>query len=173
VNILKASLREDVRLYGEVGILHHKYMIVDQELAASDPLVLTGSHNWSESARVRNDENTLIIHDQGVANAYFQEFVPRFRLGELLVSDGSRDKEQSGAGLAIYPNPASKWIRIAYTGKEEIIAISLMDPSGRIIQEYASPIPEMIEVHPFQEGLYLLQITLGEGHSIIRKIIIH
>lgn len=172
VNILKASLREDIRLYGEAGILHHKYMIVDQELAASDPLVLTGSHNWSESAQVRNDENTLIIHDQGVANAYYQEFVPRFRLGELLVSHESRSLGQRGSGLSVYPNPASEWIRIRSTGGEDIIAITLMDPSGRILQRFASPVPELIHVQPFQEGFYLLQITLKEGGTFLRKIVI-
>ncbi|MEN8157319.1 MAG: phospholipase D-like domain-containing protein [Bacteroidota bacterium] len=85
VNTLKASLEDDIRLPGEAGIMHHKYMIVDQGEAAADPLVLTGSHNWSSSAQFRNDENTLIIHDQGVANAYYQEFVVRFGNGVLIV----------------------------------------------------------------------------------------
>ena len=85
VNTLKASLEDDIRLPGEAGIMHHKYMIVDQGEAAADPLVWTGSHNWSSSAQFRNDENTLIIHDQGVANAYYQEFVVRFGNGVLIV----------------------------------------------------------------------------------------
>ena len=86
VNTLKESLQEDVRLPGESGIMHHKYMIVDQANDGSDPILLTGSHNWSSSARLRNDENTLIIHDQGVANAYYQEFVERFSHGQLIIS---------------------------------------------------------------------------------------
>lgn len=85
VNILKASLAEDVRLKGETGIMHHKYMIVDQAHADSDPILLTGSHNWSSSAQFRNDENTLIFHSQPVANAYYQEFVERFEHGLLIV----------------------------------------------------------------------------------------
>lgn len=85
VNTLKASLEEDVRLKGENGIMHHKYMIVDQGYADSDPILLTGSHNWSSSAQFRNDENTLIFHDQAVANAYYQEFVERFSRGILVV----------------------------------------------------------------------------------------
>lgn len=84
VEALKASLAEDVRLTGEPGIMHHKYMIVDQANAGSDPILLTGSHNWSSSAQVRNDENTLIIHDQGVANAYYQDFVRRFSYGQII-----------------------------------------------------------------------------------------
>ncbi len=107
LNTLKASLGGDVRLNGEPGIMHHKYMIADQANADSDPFVLTGSHNWSASAQLRNDENTLIIHDQGVANAYYQEFMPRFRSGEVLVStDGRKQSLQSALHLEVYPNPA-------------------------------------------------------------------
>jgi len=60
------------------GILHHKYMIVDQYAPNSDPLVFTGSHNWSAAADNINDENTLVIHDATLANVYYQQFVHRF-----------------------------------------------------------------------------------------------
>ena len=60
------------------GIMHHKYMVVDQNAPSSDPLVLTGSHNWSAAADNDNDENTLIIHDATIANLYYQNFVKRF-----------------------------------------------------------------------------------------------
>lgn len=60
------------------GILHHKYMIVDQDAPASDPILFTGSHNWSAAADNDNDENTLIVHDATIANIYYQNFVQRF-----------------------------------------------------------------------------------------------
>lgn len=85
VNTLKSSLGGDIRVKGENGIMHHKYMIVDQGHADSDPILLTGSHNWSSSAQFRNDENTLIFHDQAAANAYYQEFTERFSNGILIV----------------------------------------------------------------------------------------
>jgi phosphatidylserine/phosphatidylglycerophosphate/cardiolipin synthase-like enzyme len=85
VNTLKESLEDDIRIKGENGIMHHKYMIVDQGFEDSDPILLTGSHNWSSSAQFRNDENTLIFHDQAVANAYYQEFVVRFGNGQIIV----------------------------------------------------------------------------------------
>lgn len=172
VDILKASLGADFRLHGEAGILHHKYMIVDQETDASDPLVLTGSHNWSESAQVRNDENTLIIHDQGLANAYYQEFVPRFRNGEILVSDGSAGKVQSEPMIELYPNPARDWIHIRAPKELEIKAISLMDPAGRILQRYENSIPSAINVSPIQEGFYILHVSLRNGDSFLSKIVI-
>lgn len=68
------------------GLLHHKYMIVDQANSGSDPMVFTGSHNWSAAADNSNDENTLIIHDATLANVYYQNFVKRFvdNLGLLI-----------------------------------------------------------------------------------------
>ncbi|MCF8366559.1 MAG: DUF5689 domain-containing protein [Bacteroidales bacterium] len=68
------------------GIMHHKYMIVDQYAPNSDPIVFTGSHNWSAAADNDNDENTLVIHDATLANIYYQQFVYRFveNLGVLI-----------------------------------------------------------------------------------------
>lgn len=60
------------------GIMHNKYMIVDQGATSSDPLVFTGSHNWSAAADNDNDENTLIVHDATIANIYYQNFVQLF-----------------------------------------------------------------------------------------------
>jgi hypothetical protein len=77
--ILKAALGTHYTFDEEgSGIMHHKYMVVDQGAPASDPLVLTGSHNWSAAADNDNDENTLIIHDATIANIYYQNFVQRF-----------------------------------------------------------------------------------------------
>ncbi len=60
------------------GTLHHKYMIIDQYAPISDPIVFTGSHNWSAAADNDNDENTLIVHNATLANVYYQQFVHRF-----------------------------------------------------------------------------------------------
>ncbi len=65
--------------------MHHKYLIVDNSDRSSDPLVLTGCHNWSSSAELRNDENTLIVHDATIANIYYQEFSERFKHGRIIV----------------------------------------------------------------------------------------
>ena len=56
---------------------HHKYCIVDHSNTDSDPLVITGSHNWSGAAETNNDENTMIIHDANIVNQFYQEFYQR------------------------------------------------------------------------------------------------
>jgi phosphatidylserine/phosphatidylglycerophosphate/cardiolipin synthase-like enzyme len=58
----------DVRLDGNPRSMHHKVIIID------DQILITGSYNFSQSAKTRNDENTLIIHSPEIAKIYGQEF---------------------------------------------------------------------------------------------------
>ena len=75
---LQAALGTNFREYHEQGLLHSKYMIIDQSSTASDPLVWTGSHNWSDAANVSNDENSIVIHDAAISNLFFQDLKYRF-----------------------------------------------------------------------------------------------
>lgn len=53
---------------GNPDILHHKVMIIDEQI------VVTGSFNFSASARDSNSENLLIIHSANLAQYYINEF---------------------------------------------------------------------------------------------------
>jgi len=53
---------------GNPYVMHHKVMIVD------DQVVVMGSYNFTASANEQNDENLLIIHDPQVAAAFLAEF---------------------------------------------------------------------------------------------------
>lgn len=75
---LTAALGSNFKEYAEQGLLHNKCMIIDQSGNPSDPMVWTGSHNWSDAANVNNDENSIVIHDGPIANLYYQEFKYRF-----------------------------------------------------------------------------------------------
>ena len=68
----------DVREHDITNIFHHKYAIIDQNIPSSDPIIITGSHNWSAAAEINNDENTIIYHNANIANQYFQEFIERY-----------------------------------------------------------------------------------------------
>ena len=59
------------------GFLHHKFLVVDAG-TDSDPLVVTGSYNWTASAEDSNDENAVLIHDSGIALQYRHLFERRF-----------------------------------------------------------------------------------------------
>lgn len=62
----------------EVRRLHHKYMIIDAD-TKYDPTVITGSANWSNNANAINDENTLFIHSDRIANQYLQDFFGQYQ----------------------------------------------------------------------------------------------
>ncbi|MCZ2277870.1 MAG: phospholipase D-like domain-containing protein [Bacteroidia bacterium] len=152
------------------GILHHKYLIVDQSAITSDPLVLTGSHNWSTTANQKNDENTLIIHSASQANQFYQEFSQRFfdNGGGML----SSESEENSLRIVIAPNPSSA--RVEVRSNVQIKELILYDLTGkRILSEnlntnYAQLITESLEA-----GIYLLKIETTEKLIIHKLSIIH
>ena len=54
------------------GKLHHKCMIIDA--AGENPIVITGSFNWTLNADKQNNENILIIHSIKLAEMYEEFF---------------------------------------------------------------------------------------------------
>jgi phosphatidylserine/phosphatidylglycerophosphate/cardiolipin synthase-like enzyme len=60
-------------------LYHNKYVVADPSAACSDPTVLTGSHNWTATANSMNDENTVIVHNDTIANLYLQAFAGDFK----------------------------------------------------------------------------------------------
>lgn len=125
VNGLVSALGNNFKIYGEDGMLHNKLMIVDP--ASSDPLVLTGSHNWSSAADNRNDENTLIIHNAEMANVYLQEFMARFQNALAIPENSFVDLSHK-----LYPNPSNgQFIIDLKEGPEQISEIVIFDVSGK------------------------------------------
>jgi phosphatidylserine/phosphatidylglycerophosphate/cardiolipin synthase-like enzyme len=112
----------DVHLKGSdvSGFLHHKYAVIDAENPKANGIVITGSHNWSKAAESDNDENTLIIHSNRIANLYLQEFKARYVgaggsdnivLGVKRVGD---DVPKSFGLNQNYPNPFNPSTVISY-----------------------------------------------------------
>jgi len=60
--------RMDVYADGNIGLMHHKVFIIDEQI------VILGSYNFSMSAEKRNDENLLIFFDPNLAAQYLAEF---------------------------------------------------------------------------------------------------
>lgn len=64
-------------LNDHVNFLHTKYMLVDP--LTDDPIVITGSANFSENSTSSNDENMLVIRgDTRVADIFLGEFMRLF-----------------------------------------------------------------------------------------------
>ncbi len=69
-------------LNGHVQFMHTKYMLVDP--LGDDPLVITGSANWSKNSAQLNDENMLVIRgDPDIADIYLGEFMRIFNHFEI------------------------------------------------------------------------------------------
>ncbi|PID93375.1 MAG: hypothetical protein CSA96_00100 [Bacteroidetes bacterium] len=161
--VLKQLLAEEgivVKKHKGDGLLHHKYMIVDQNMAEKDPLLLTGSHNWSNSAELRNDENTLIVHDQGVANAYFQEFSARFRKGIPL----GEDRHNTGhfTAIEVFPNPASSHFSIRKPADAGLSHIGLCDQTGREVAHWQEQREGSYTLPALPAGYYILQLRFKD-----------
>jgi phosphatidylserine/phosphatidylglycerophosphate/cardiolipin synthase-like enzyme len=83
-----------------VLFIHTKYMLIDP--LGEDPIVITGSANFSEGSITGNDENALVIRgDTAVADVYLGEFMrlfTAFRLREKAGADLGGPAPNAGAG---------------------------------------------------------------------------
>lgn len=64
--LLKAGI--EVRIDSNEALMHDKIAVVDSEV------ILTGSFNWTESARSSNNENLIAISDPTLAQTYESQF---------------------------------------------------------------------------------------------------
>jgi hypothetical protein len=76
LNAFDRWLKEIDRVTSEVNVrwIHTKYMLVDP--LGDNPVVVTGSANFSEASTTTNDENMIVIrNDQRIADIYLGEFM--------------------------------------------------------------------------------------------------
>lgn len=149
------------------GKLHHKLMF-SNAFDGSNPFVLTGSHNWSTAAEVRNDENTLIVYDADIVNQYLQEFMGR------LGSVASAEFYSPFESLTIYPNPTDNKLNISFTPEAQINSIQLLNISGAALQNFTEnaihPLMQ-IELNSYPAGVYFIRVE-SNGVSHVEKIIL-
>jgi phosphatidylserine/phosphatidylglycerophosphate/cardiolipin synthase-like enzyme len=160
----------EVRIHKSTGILHHKYCVIDDGLPNSDPQVVNGSHNWSDSAENSNDENTLIIHDANIANMFRQEFEARWVES---VTGLSYVENWEGLDWSISPNPARDILQIqvqlAKELSEDIFVIKLFSLDGKELKEVAlgklnsGNQTFSFDVSNLPEGNFRAVLTNGKG----------
>jgi outer membrane receptor for monomeric catechols len=156
-------------------IMHHKYLITDQENNASDPQVWTGSHNWSNNANNRNDENTVVIHDQNVANQFYQEFYARFiQNGGVVLS---RITPQNALNeISIYPNPNNQNVLSVSLNKEvNKGSISMFNLQGQLISSQAIVAENgtkhfTLSVEHLGTGVYFIEFNFN-GNKEVKRLV--
>lgn len=139
-------------------ITHHKYAIIDAGDVNSDPILLTGSHNWSNSAEDDFDENLLIIHDKFIAHEYLEEFLAR----RPLITSVNESANQNSM---VYPNPVNTELTIE--NKDSILSYQLMDNMGRTYfhQKNINTNKTTLDLSSLPVGTYLLNVTTSNGKS--------
>jgi phosphatidylserine/phosphatidylglycerophosphate/cardiolipin synthase-like enzyme len=140
---------------------HHKYCIIDAVNTSSDPIVVTGSHNWSNSANDEYDENTLIIHDAIVANQYLEEFSKRYSV--LL---GISDYIDLNDVISVYPNPSKGSFSIDGL-KHTIDKLTVVNSIGQIVEVVEYP-NNTINLD-LDKGVYYINI-ISKGEVMSKKI---
>ena len=172
VNILDGILGNDFKEYGELGILHNKFVIADPNSLADDPVVLTGTHNWSNSAENKNDENTLVIHDARVANLFYQEFTERFKHGLPL---GVHEIVKMKENALFYPNPSKNVLNMDYqTEKAGETSIELYNYNSQLVSSQFIYFNEgkstiQLDVANLPAGIYFVKIQ-SDSHYEVQKI---
>ena len=168
--IVSGALGAKAKDYNQGGILHSKYMIVDNSNPASDPLVLTGSHNWSNGADQKNDENTVVVHDANITNIYYQEFVQRFNLNGGLILLAENGMNGNVAFQAI-PNPSNGKFELRYAfTKVENCKIQIFDLRGKEVYAVNSLSKSginsvLIDTENLAKGMYVVKLTAGNAIS--------
>jgi phosphatidylserine/phosphatidylglycerophosphate/cardiolipin synthase-like enzyme len=162
------------------GMLHDKYMIIDADSLASNPVVETGSYNFTNSAQSNNDENILIIYDSLVANQYYQDFAKR-----LSDAGGTLDINRIGNEVPAlysleqnYPNPFNPKTNIKYSIPENsFVTLKIYDLLGREIKtlvnqnQISGKYSITFDMSGFASGLYLYKMQAG-NFSDTRKMIL-
>jgi phosphatidylserine/phosphatidylglycerophosphate/cardiolipin synthase-like enzyme len=89
-----------------VKFIHTKYALIDP--LSDDPIVITGSANFSDASTRRNDENMLIIRgDTRVADIYLGEFMRLFNhffFRMVAASNGNGGGEEDRPVSALIPD---------------------------------------------------------------------
>jgi phosphatidylserine/phosphatidylglycerophosphate/cardiolipin synthase-like enzyme len=178
---LTSGLGSNFIAYPGPKLYHNKFMIVDASNKCSDPLVLTGSHNWTVSADTKNDENTLIIHDDTAANVFYQSFHANFTsMGGSLtnITDCITTTEtivSLGDDFKIFPNPTTGEVTLHYELTRTIdFTIDIFDEIGHKISDpiYVSGAPgSHTQKLTFPAaGLFFVKVSTASNFLIFRVL---
>jgi len=159
---------------------HHKYMVVDPDLNTSNPVVWTGSFNWTASAATDNDENVLIIYDSLVANQYYQEFAQRIKEsgGTVGIQNISSEIPQRFELSQNYPNPFNPETSIGFSlPVNSFVTLKIFDILGREVallinnQMQAGSYEYKFNAENLKSGIYFYTLNT-KGFSGTKKLVI-
>lgn len=177
----------DIHLKGSAltGFLHHKYAIIDGENVSVDQTVITGSHNYSSSAESSNNENTLIIHSNRIANLYLQEFKSRYTEAGgtdlITITNIKEDNNYIPTQFSLhqnYPNPFNPSTTIKFEiPLSQRIQLKVYDVLGREVKTLyndiapAGIISVEFDARDLASGLYIYRLQT-EKQTFTKKMML-
>lgn len=93
------------------GLVHNKFMVIDAN--GVNPVLITGSMNWSNNGADANDENTLIYQDAATAQSYAAEVT---KLYNALANDRLCPSLATGDAFVYLPiviKPADNTLKVS------------------------------------------------------------
>lgn len=175
-------------MYGNTGsTLHHKYGLVDATQTYSNPTVISGSANWSNSASNDNDENVIIIEDIYIANQYMQEFKKRYNESGgtntfiIPTINNNGDKIFTVSEFSLYqnyPNPFNPVTTIRFElPSSQNVALKVYDLLGRevatLFDDFAPAgiVTVDFNAENLSSGMYIYRL-IGQNFNLSRKMML-
>ena len=112
----------------------------------------------------RPSDNILLVGTHG--NGMYQSDLSTLGVDENTITDNN---------LALYPNPASGPVTIAYSGSQTLKNLSITDMSGKLVLKQALETGNseiQLDTQELSSGIYFVNITVDTGDSIIKKLIV-
>ncbi len=171
--------------YTGTYIYHNKFIIVDPSNPCGNPMVLTGSMNWTAAGYNQNDENIIIIHNDTIANLYLQSFAKDIEVigGKTLTKQsgkgctvGLNNIEEISTHLDIFPNPSNGHTTISYTlSSDENVTIEVYTIMGQKVSVLADGKRLDAGTYSFTfnspcAGVYIVKVQDGVN-SFTKKIV--
>ena len=110
-------LKEELtREEGNIFFVHTKFLLIDP--LSDDPLICTGSANFSEGSLTSNDENMILIRGATrVADIYVTEFDRLFRHFYFrdVANDAERRRKDGERPKKVFLDPDERWTKSYFT----------------------------------------------------------
>ncbi len=177
-SLLSSGLGSNYIVYSGSYLYHNKMMIVDPSDTCSDPQVLTGSHNWTSSAQNYNDENILIIHNDTLANIYYQSYIANFAAiggGTAIALSGDCNTTLEVGVMnkitdkfVLFPDPSYAVLTIS--SDSTINTICIFNLVGQVIYVNQPDSNQVqINISGLTKGLYLVLLNGTETRKFIKQ----
>ncbi|CAN5633990.1 hypothetical protein BH10BAC5_BH10BAC5_00920 [soil metagenome] len=169
-----------VLLEHQTGLLHSKYIMIDADMPSSDPIIETGSYNFSSVGTTSNDEEILMIHDSLIVNKYFQDFAQRYE-----DEGGSVSVQQIGNTIPSaftlsqnYPNPFNPSTTINFdVPSSGLVTLKIYNTLGMevatLFENTITPgsYKAVFNASALSSGIYFYKLTQG-SLSLTKKMLL-